>query len=244
CDLDEGEEWLLEPRMPGPNPCLWSPGIRIGVRPASWYRRTECFGPVLGIVRARDFEDGLRIQNDSEFGLTGGLQSLDEREIRVWREQVEVGNAYINRSITGAIVRRQPFGGWKNSVVGPGAKAGGPNYVLQLNRWSEVALPEERRASPHGELVESLVEILPNSAERIRAAAGSYAYWWDREFSREHDPSRVLGESNVFRYRPRGEIVVCWDGMSEEDLALVLLALKTCGSEAHCCGGGGQGAFT
>jgi RHH-type transcriptional regulator, proline utilization regulon repressor / proline dehydrogenase / delta 1-pyrroline-5-carboxylate dehydrogenase len=50
-----------------------------------------------------------------------------------WRDEVEVGNAYINRPITGAIVRRQPFGGWKRSCFGPGAKAGGPNYVAQFN---------------------------------------------------------------------------------------------------------------
>ena len=56
---------------------LWSPGIRIGVRPGSWFARTECFGPVLGLVRADDLDHAIEIQNSTDFGLTAGLHSLD-----------------------------------------------------------------------------------------------------------------------------------------------------------------------
>ena len=147
---------------------------------------------------------------------------------------MEVGNAYINRPITGAIVRRQPFGGWKNSVVGPGAKAGGPNYVMQLCRWRETALPDELESETDPSMAEELGKIVPGATERIRRAAGSYAKWWGEEFSREHDPSQVHGESNVFRYRGRGMIVVRCDGMRDEDLALVLLAARTCRARLQC----------
>ncbi len=85
-----------------------------------------------------------------------------------------MGNAYINRPITGATVQRQPFGGWKNSGVGPGAKAGGPNYVLQLARWNESGLPAEGSASTRPGLVERLSKRVPDCAELIRAAAGSF----------------------------------------------------------------------
>ena len=230
-ELERGEEWLLEPEMLEGNPCLWSPGIRMGVQPASWYRHTECFGPVLGVMRAHDFEDGLRLQNDSAFGLTGGLQSLDEREIRVWRERVEVGNAYINRPMTGAIVQRQPFGGWKRSVAGPGAKAGGPNYALQLVRWRESGLPREGKESAHSRLVDLFCDLLPESRERIRAAGESYAKWWLEEFEPGHDPSEVLGEVNLFRYRRRGTVLVRTERMTHEEAALCLLAARTCGVE-------------
>ena len=239
-ELEKGEEWLLEPQMVDGNSCLWSPGIRMGVTPASWYRHTECFGPVLGLMRAFDFEDGLRLQNDSRFGLTGGLQSLDTREIDQWRDRVEVGNAYINRPITGAIVQRQPFGGWKRSVAGPGAKAGGPNYVLQLARWHEEGLPGEGEESEHSELVETFCGILPAAAERMRAAAASYAKWWREEFALSHDPSGILGESNVFRYRRRGQILVRSEGMTPEEVALVLLAARTCGVKVLLSAGGEQ----
>ena len=68
------------------NPCHWSPGIRMGVKPGSWYHATECFGPVLGVMCVEDFEEAMEVQNSSAFGLTGGLHSLDPNEIAQWRE--------------------------------------------------------------------------------------------------------------------------------------------------------------
>ncbi len=206
-ELDEGETWLLQPQMINDNPCHWSPGIRMGVKPGSWYHRTECFGPVLGLVCVENLEQAIEIQNSSEFGLTGGLHSLDPDEIRIWRERVEVGNAYINRGTTGAIVQRQPFGGWKNSVDGPGAKAGGPNYVAAFCQWSEASLPSLRGRPDQatGELAGALTGMLhdQNAREKFAAAVGSYSYWWREHFGIEHDPSQVHGETNHFRYRPR-----------------------------------------
>ena len=130
--LDEGESWLLEPKMIDDNPCLWSPGIRLGVQPGSWYHQNECFGPVLGMIRVSNLDEAIRIQNSSRFGLTGGIHSLDPEEIADWRERVEVGNAYINRGTTGAIVQRQPFGGWKDSSVGPGGRRVGRTMWLRF----------------------------------------------------------------------------------------------------------------
>lgn len=222
--LAPGESWLLKPEMIDGNPCLWSPGIRLGVQPGSWYHRTECFGPVLGVICVDSLEEAIRIQNDSEFGLTGGLYSLDVDEIETWRDRVEVGNAYINRTTTGAIVQRQPFGGWKHSSVGPGAKAGGPNYVAAFRNWKEASLPTRRSSldQPTDALVEGLMSSLPTEGQRqdLRAAAESYAYWWNTYFSHEHDPSALHGENNDFRYRPLPQHVVrveegevCWSNI-------------------------------
>ena len=91
------------------------PGVKYGVAPGSWFHTTECFGPVLGIMRVETLDEAIDLQNAVAFGLTGGLHSLDEAEIDHWLDRVEVGNAYVNRHITGAIVQRQPFGGWKAS---------------------------------------------------------------------------------------------------------------------------------
>jgi|TARA_B110000881_G_scaffold221294_1_gene249945 RHH-type proline utilization regulon transcriptional repressor/proline dehydrogenase/delta 1-pyrroline-5-carboxylate dehydrogenase len=229
--LDENETWLLEPQMVDDNPCLWSPGIKMGVEPTSWYKNTECFGPVLGLIRANDLDHAIRIQNDSDFGLTGGIHSLDAREIAIWRDQVEVGNAYINRSITGAIVRRQPFGGWKNSCFGPGSKAGGPNYVSILTSWSQDALPKETAAASNtvAVLLADMIKALPTESEALQATASSYSRWWQDEFSIEHDPSALHGESNHFRYRPHPRVLVRADGMNDIALAQVVLAATTCG---------------
>ncbi len=208
--LDPGESWLLEPKMIDGNPNLWSPGIKLGVKRGSWYHQTECFGPVLGLIRARDLDEAIDIVNDSEFGLTGGLHSLDDREIARWRERIEVGNAYINRGTTGAIVQRQPFGGWKKSAFGY-AKAGGPNYVLSLGTWQDRP-------------VEKGDEGLEKKAQK------SYAQAWESHFSREHDPSQVLGESNHFRYRPIAHLILRLEPRYDPiEARLAMLAADTCG---------------
>jgi RHH-type transcriptional regulator, proline utilization regulon repressor / proline dehydrogenase / delta 1-pyrroline-5-carboxylate dehydrogenase len=227
--LDEGEEWLLEPRPAPDSPHLWSPGIKLGVRPGSFFHRTECFGPVLGLLRAADLDEAITLANGTVFGLTSGIQTLDDREIARWADRLEAGNLYVNRPITGAIVGRQPFGGWKASSVGPGAKAGGPNYVLQLARWRQVTRPPGD-GEPLPEAVAALLarclSEVANAEERalVRSSAASYARAWRRHFSREHELSPVLGERNAFRYRPCRHVVVRGTGA----VALSQVALAAC----------------
>ncbi|HWC90818.1 MAG TPA: aldehyde dehydrogenase family protein, partial [Pirellulales bacterium] len=90
----------------------------------------EIFGPVLAILRARDFDDAVRIANDSQYALTGGVFSRSPAHLKQARRELLVGNLYLNRGITGALVGRQPFGGFKMSGIG--TKAGGPDYLLQF----------------------------------------------------------------------------------------------------------------
>lgn len=238
--LDKGEKWLVEPRQVGDNPRLWSPGVKLGVRRGNWFARTECFGPVLGVMRVGSLDEALEILAEQEFGLTGGLHSLDRGEIERWKERVEVGNGYVNRPVTGAIVRRQPFGGWKHSSVGPGAKAGGPNYLAGLVRWKTEGMPQMRGvvSETTKELLQAFRGILPreDGQEAWQAAAESDAWWWEREFGAERDPSAIRGEANAFRYRPRKEMVVrveAQTGLSEEGLAWQLGRVML---GARCCG--------
>ena len=90
----------------------------------------EIFGPVLSVIRARNFDHALEIANRSSYALTGGLFSRSPANIEKARRAFRVGNLYINREITGAVVGRQPFGGVKLSGIG--SKAGGPDYLLQF----------------------------------------------------------------------------------------------------------------
>ncbi|MET0851086.1 MAG: aldehyde dehydrogenase family protein [Candidatus Rokuibacteriota bacterium] len=234
--LDAGEEWLLEPRQDAHNPLLWSPGIKLGVTPGSFFHRTECFGPVLGLMRAESLDEAIDLANDTPYGLTSGIQSLDDREVERWIDRIEAGNLYVNRHVTGAIVRRQPFGGWKASSVGPGGKAGGPNYVLQLARWTQRTLPvADEDLSPAVEelLSRCLGETAAGDAALLRAAAADYTRAWRTHFGIGHDPSGVLGEDNVFRYRPcRGVAVRVEPAEAGDDLALlqVLIATTLCGT--------------
>lgn len=106
------------------------PVIFSEVSPTATIAQEEIFGPVLACIRAKDFQEALQIANGTNFALTGGLYSRTPSHIEQATAEFEVGNLYINRGITGAIVSRQPFGGFKLSGVG--SKAGGPDYLLQF----------------------------------------------------------------------------------------------------------------
>jgi RHH-type proline utilization regulon transcriptional repressor/proline dehydrogenase/delta 1-pyrroline-5-carboxylate dehydrogenase len=136
--LDEGESWLLKPEQLDEAGLLWSPGVKTGVKPGSWSHLNEWFGPVLAIMVSPDLETSVGWQNATDYGLTAGIQSLDPKECEYWIENVEAGNLYVNRGVTGAIVNRQPFGGWRRSSVGATAKAGGANYVATLRNWNQM----------------------------------------------------------------------------------------------------------
>ncbi len=211
--LEPGETWAVEPRPVGDNPHLWSPGVKWGVQPASVTHLTEFFGPLLGVMRFTKLSEAIALVNATGYGLTSGLESLDEREQAEWRDDIRAGNLYLNRPTTGAIVLRQPIGGMGKSCFGPGMKAGGPNYVAQFMTFANrvVARDDAPLANPRLEnLREHLtaVEVDAPAGEvaRLLAALGSYDRWAREEFSRAHDHSRLLGQDNVRRYRPFHEV--------------------------------------
>jgi len=106
------------------------PVIFAEVSPEATVAQEEIFGPVLSIIRVKDFDEALRVANGTSYALTGGLFSRSPGNIERVKREMEVGNLYINRKITGAIVQRQPFGGYKMSGIG--SKAGGPDYLVQF----------------------------------------------------------------------------------------------------------------
>lgn len=106
------------------------PTIFTDVDPQSALAQEEIFGPVLAVIRARDLDQAIEIANDIDYGLTGGVYSRSPANIEKIKNELEVGNLYINRSITGALVDRHPFGGFKLS--GLGSKTGGPDYLVNF----------------------------------------------------------------------------------------------------------------
>jgi RHH-type proline utilization regulon transcriptional repressor/proline dehydrogenase/delta 1-pyrroline-5-carboxylate dehydrogenase len=106
------------------------PHIFAGVTPSSRLAQEEIFGPVLVVMKASDLGEAVAIANDSDYALTGGIFSRSPANLKRARLEFEVGNLYLNRSITGALVHRQPFGGYKLSGIG--TKAGGPDYLHQF----------------------------------------------------------------------------------------------------------------
>ncbi len=106
------------------------PTVVAGVRPGGRLATEEIFGPVLSVFRAGSFDEALALANDTDFALTAGVVSRSPAHIRLATAELRAGNVYVNRSITGAVVGRQPFGGY--GLSGVGSKAGGPDYLLQF----------------------------------------------------------------------------------------------------------------
>ena len=203
--LGRGEKWLLEPSQLDETGKLWSPGIRVNVVPNSTSHLTEYFGPILSIMIAPNLEAAIALQNSVDYGLTTGIHSLDAVEIEKWLAKIQAGNLYVNRGITGAIVQRQPFGGWKRSSVGPSTKAGGPNYILSLTNWKSsrsTASAEIRNKSVNELLaVAQLTDFSDTEMESLVRAAKSDQAALTETFSNATDPSNLDSERNVLRYR-------------------------------------------
>ena len=174
---DNSNQWLTKGGKESNH--FLGPSIILDGQPNDTNVQNELFGPILTIMKANNLREAINLVNDSQFGLTSGLESLDDQEIEYWKENIEAGNLYINRSTTGAIVKRQPFGGIKKSCFGPGMKAGGPNYLTQFIK-------------------------LPSDIISLENVQSSYRNWNRNLFSLELDNVNIRGQHNITRYlRPK-----------------------------------------
>ncbi|MFB3815286.1 MAG: L-glutamate gamma-semialdehyde dehydrogenase [Terriglobales bacterium] len=112
------------------------PTVLADIPPKSKLEQEEIFGPVLAIIKSKNFDHALEIANDTEFGLTGAIYTSDERKIEKGMREFHVGNLYINRKCTGAIVGAHPFGGFNMS--GTDSKAGGPDYLFLFTQAKSI----------------------------------------------------------------------------------------------------------
>lgn len=203
-ELEQGESWLVPPQFLDKNKYVLAPTVKWGVRPGSYSFRTELFGPMLSVVCIENLQQGIELVNSLDYGLTSGLQSLDEEEQRLWKNSIMAGNLYINRGITGAIVNRQPFGGMKLSAFGGGVKAGGPNYCACFVKISDK----------------------PGSTTDYKQ---SYPKAYEQEFAHARDINNLYGEQNVFRYLPlRNMVLRLFPGDTNEDAQMIAFAAKIC----------------
>ena len=206
--LDKGEKWLIAPEFVDKKKYILKPTVKIGVKPDSYTFRTELFAPLLAVTPFDTLEEAVQLVNSLDYGLTSGLQSLDEGEQRYWKNHIQAGNLYINRGITGAVVNRQPFGGMKLSAFGPGLKAGGPNYVSQF------------------------MEITDKYGSQTDWRA-SYREWYEKEFKHARNiQPKIRGEQNVFRYLPLqgGMVLRLMGDETREQVEMVIFAARTVGT--------------
>ncbi len=226
-NIESGESWLVKPEFVDEKHYILKPTVKWGVKPGSYTFNTELFGPLLSVVPINSLEEGVKMVNSSEYGLTSGLQSLDEREQLYWKNNIEAGNLYINRGITGAIVNRQPFGGMKRSAFGGGIKAGSRNYVscfVEISDNTKKTL-KAKTSSLFKEISENL--STPEKA-RFNSAVESYSDNWKNEFSLELDTHNLMGEKNTFRYLPLKSMALRVNAEDElGDILMILAAAKT-----------------
>ena len=235
--LDEGESWLVRPRELDESGMLWSPGVKAGVAPGSEFHLTEYFGPVLGVMTAATLDEAIALQNAVPYGLTAGIHSLDAAEVARWIDTVEAGNLYVNRGITGAVVRRQPFGGWKRSTVGTSAKAGGPNYLMTLGSWEAIEREPRNDILLPG-ISDRVASVIKKGQggldfpefDRVRRAAQSDEVAWNAEFGVARDVSQLGVERNIFRYLPVPVTVRLSEGEPLGHLVRLLAAASLAGS--------------
>jgi RHH-type transcriptional regulator, proline utilization regulon repressor / proline dehydrogenase / delta 1-pyrroline-5-carboxylate dehydrogenase len=238
-ELGPQERWLLQPQQLDDSGRLWSPGIRLGVSPGSTFHQVEYFGPVLGLIRARNLDEAVRVQNGVNYGLTAGIHSLDPSEVAWWVDRVEAGNLYVNRGITGAIVRRQSFGGWKRSAVGATAKAGGPHYLTAFGTFDRRRREELPVAvAPNDPFVREIVEAASahdGEEERnfLLRAVASDEEAWVTHFGRGLDESGVGVERNIFRYRPATTTIRASALTPVSEIARVILAARSVGASVE-----------
>lgn len=207
-NLEAGESWVVAPEFVDKDHYIMRPAVKKGVKPTNFSFRTELFGPLLSVAPFDTLEEAVALVNGLDYGLTSGLQSLDESEQLYWQNNIMAGNLYINRGITGAVVNRQPFGGMKLSAFGGGVKAGGPNYCASFMHITDK----------------------PNSKTDYKK---SYEEWFEKEFkhARNIQPG-IRGEINIFRYLPLkgGMLFRVTPADTMEQVAMVVLAAKTVGT--------------
>ncbi|WP_298868353.1 bifunctional proline dehydrogenase/L-glutamate gamma-semialdehyde dehydrogenase [uncultured Microbacterium sp.] len=198
-ELHPGQSWMLEPHKLDDAGQLWTPGIRDGVKRGSEFHKVEYFGPVLGVMTADTLAEAIDIVNDIDYGLTSGIHSLDEDEIQQWLAGIQAGNVYVNRGTTGAIVQRQPFGGWKKAAVGAGSKAGGPNYLVGLSEWTDAPVETTTALDALGTSALTLVE--GEDEAWLRGALATDIDAWNSEFGVVRDATGLVTEQNALRYQ-------------------------------------------
>ncbi len=227
-NLEAGEWWLVEPEFVDKANYILKPCVKWGVKPGSYSFVNELFAPMLSVVCAENFEHAIALANSSEFGLTAGLQTLDERERDSWKQKIEAGNLYINRGITGAIVSRQPFGGMKRSAFGGGIKAGGPNYVSCFVSITNCTnFTNSTNFYELGEFKTGAAILRGEDKLKYEMAVASYLKNYTDEFAVERDIHNLMGEQNIFRYLPLKNMLFRISKSDQlTDVLMVLAATK------------------
>ncbi len=232
-ELKPYEQWVLKPKFLGEY--LMTPGIKYGTLKGDFTHTTELFCPILSVMRAKNLKEAIEIANSTGYGLTAGLESLDEREWEYFHTKIEAGNIYINKPTTGAIVLRQPFGGIKKSAIGFGRKVGIYNYITQFLDIKQEKFDDNLLENKFSKALQNLIsqenfkqKYADDKAvlNELILIAKSYFYHLKNEFESKRDYVNIRGEENIFSYTKVKNIAyrVHKDDSLRDILAIVLAA--------------------
>ena len=206
--LEQGESWLVQPRQLDDEGRLWSPGVRVGVRPDAEFWGDSVGVPVIGVVRAMSMHDALVKQGEIGGRATAALWSLDGEEIVSWLESTKAAALAVNRGTTGARVERFPSGEWHNAQSTWQPLAGGPHRLIPLGEWSLRRGTQSDTLHLRGldpvvqHVIETVQPLLSYTQfDVLRRAALADELAWRTQFGTAHDASGLSTEHNLLRYR-------------------------------------------
>ena len=219
--LGDGEEWLVEPHRLDATGCLWSPGVRDGVAPDSYFHLAEHRAPVLGIMRAADLTEAIELQHAMPFAQTAGLHSLSAEEVGQWLRASTAAELSVNRAAAGA----------------GRARAARSNALAVRGDW-EPLFPEPRGSvivdGVNADVAELIAAAQPGmdylGFDRVRAAARSDQVAWDTWFGHAQELGDSAFERRVVRFRPVPVAIRMSEDAPAWELARVLAAAMRAGA--------------
>lgn len=228
--LGDGEEWFIEPQQRDER--LWTPGVRVGVRPGSRMHQEWFAAPVLGVMYAANLSEAIRLQNAITGTLAAAIHTQDPLELSAWLATVNAPDLIVGAPTTGARAQRRPVGAWHGAAIGAPGKSGGPNRLVRLTGWrgvtggsSSATLHLRGLDTRVQQLVEAAQPDLPfEGFDWVRRGALADAVAWDREFGRVKDVTHLGVERNLFRYRPVSVAVRASAGTDVAHLVRTLIA--------------------
>lgn len=227
--------WLVQPHPAEIASLLWTPGVRSSVITKGNFLSKAHELPILSLIRVPDTVQAAKLQNKLSRGQAAIIYTLNRDELALWRKHIIAGNIGINCCPKGQ-PGRIPYGGWGASSWGSVPKAGGPNFLLALSKWSETGRPQKRgnqRNMPFAPWESLSPKPSPDDFTRLTAAADSISYWWEQEFGCAHLLDPKPGETTELVYRPVPLCLRLEKQGSDIDLSIMLMAALRAGCDVQ-----------
>lgn len=230
-ELDQGEEWLVQPKRLDEEGLLWQPGVRTGLTKNSRFWSDAVGMPVIGVISSHSIDEAIALTNELSGGSVASLHAGDPSETLPWLERTRAARIVVGRPTTGGRVERQPGGGWFGAGMGASALAGGPYRLHAFGSWelregtSSSTLHLRGLAPEVRLLIETAQASLDyQSFDRVRRAALSDALAWRTSLGRAYDVSGLGIERNLLRHWPVVTHVRLAEGARLADLVRVVAA--------------------